>query len=171
MSGRPLAAARNYEQLLRQYPNSPQRLDARRWLDAHQEELERARAARRQAADPAEGGGGEGEVVEDPAAGGEEGAGAADAADRPDPPGEEGPVAVQLGAFSSLERARTLADAARSEGVEGLRIVRVEGSGLVRVRKGRFPSREAAADLRSRIAELGYDATVVTDADRESAIR
>lgn len=148
VAGRPLAASRRYEQLLREYPNSPHRLEARRWLDEHREEVARARAERAPSSEP----------------------GAEDSAPAEAGPPESGSVTVQLGAFSGLERARVLLRTARSEGIEDLRVVRVDGSGLIRVRAGRFPSREAASDLRSRVEEQGFEAAIVTDADREEPI-
>ena len=89
--------------------------------------------------------------------GGEEG-------DLPSP--AEAPFAVQLGAFSTLDRALDLAGAARAEGLE-VRIVQVEGSDLFRVRLGGFRDRDGAREEAERIRTLGLDATISTDRDRE----
>lgn len=199
VAGRVTTAARHYQQLLREYPDSPHRLEARRWLDEHREEVARAReegrarAEERTAAEPApeeapaapdeeelapdEASAAPAEEEpareEEPAAPDEE---RADAADEEEPAAEEtgggggGTVSVQLGAFSSVERARTFVRSARDEGITGLRLVRVQGSDLIRVRAGRFPSRESASSLRSRIEERGFSTAVVTDADQESPV-
>lgn len=176
VAGRPVAAARRYEQLLREYPDSPHRLEARRWLDEHREEVGRARAEAER--DAARTGGARDSAS---AAGGPGGAAAAGSARDTAAPGapaeeqaadtERGAVSVQLGAFGSEERARRLLQRAREEGVTGLRLVRVEGSDLIRIRTGRFSSRRAASSLRSRIEEQGFATAVVTDADRESPVQ
>lgn len=81
-----------------------------------------------------------------------------------------GRYAVQLGAFSSEARARTLERKARDAGFEA-RLVRLPGSRLVRVRVGRFDSTSAAAEVSKRLETRGFTAAVVTDADREEPIR
>lgn len=164
--GRHAAAADYYERILREYPESPHRLEARRWLEENRQVVARARderaAARREAA--AERAAPERAAPETAASEGADTAGE-EAGSAP------GPVAVQLGAFSSEERARSVLEAARSEGFDRLRLVRTPESDLVRVRAGRFPDREAADALRTRLQERGFDAVVVTDASRERAIR
>lgn len=144
-AGRVWGAARYFERLLRDYPDSPHRLEARRWLDQNREAVSRAR-------------------TEAPSSS----PGPSD--DPPSATTESLPVTVQLGAFASEEGARGLVRRAEEEGIEDVRIVRVAGSRLLRVRAGRFPDRSAASGLRSRIQDLGFDAAVVTDAEEERMI-
>lgn len=77
------------------------------------------------------------------------------------------PWAVQLGAFSSASGAREVAERARAAGFQP-RLVRTPGSDLVRVRLGNFPDEAAARGLLQQIRTRGLEATVVSDADRES---
>jgi cell division septation protein DedD len=98
---------------------------------------------------------------------------AADTAQAPTPtaaPTASGRYAVQLGAFSTDERARALQSKARDAGFEA-RLVRVSGSTLIRVRVGRFDSSSAADPLMKRLEALGFTVAVVPDADRERPVR
>ena len=124
-------AARHFRTLLRDYPESPHRREARQWLD---------RFGDASGAVPAR-------VVEAPE----------EEAEGPRP------YAVQLGAFSSERRARRLAERARSAGLDP-RLVRIPGSGLLRVRVGRFPDSPAAEAVLGDVRTLGFEATIVTDA-------
>jgi cell division septation protein DedD len=81
-----------------------------------------------------------------------------------------GRYAVQLGAFSSEARARSMQHRAEGAGFEA-RVVRVPGSRLLHVRVGRYDSSSAAADVSKRLEGLGFTAALVTDADREEPIR
>lgn len=160
-AGRMLDAAGHFEQLLRDYPESPHRLEARRWMEANREAVSRARAASRSAdagGDPVE--------IRPPTVDDDVGDRSGSASSAPG----AGPVSVQLGAFSSEARARDLVERAEAQGIDGLRLVRVEGSRLFRVRTGRFPDRSAATSLRSRIEGLGFDARIVTDGEEESMV-
>lgn len=78
--------------------------------------------------------------------------------------------AVQLGAFSTDERARTVQRKAQDAGFEA-RLVHLPGSRLVHVRVGTFDSSAAATELLRRLEELGFTVAVVTDANREERIR
>lgn len=175
-------AERYFRTLLRDYPESPLRLEARRWLDGGEgrmvltppsgvEEAGEAGEERQGAAEGSEGreGGAEGvqasegvgEVVrnaegEDPA--------------RDEPAAANGDYSVQLGAFSSRERANRLAREVRGAGLEP-RVVRVGRSSLIRVRVGRFELESGAERLYDRVIDMGYEATVVSDAAREVPIR
>ncbi|MCG6956811.1 MAG: SPOR domain-containing protein [Gemmatimonadetes bacterium] len=98
---------------------------------------------------------------------------AADTTQAPTPtaaPAASGRYAVQLGAFSTDERARALQAKARDAGFEA-RLVRVPGSSLTRVRIGRFDSSSAADSLVKRLEALGFTVAVVPDADRERPVR
>ena len=92
----------------------------------------------------------------------------------PEEPPEEAPVesggyAIQLGAFSDATGARRFADRAEAEGFR-VRMVRVPGSELVRVRVGRFESQEEALELIRRVKASGFDVALVTDAAQEDPI-
>ncbi len=154
---RTLEAAGHYEQLVQEYPDTPEQLEARRWLDEHRDAVSRARTDTTTPEPP--------DTVELEAE--EEAPVRQMVADRFDAP--DLPVAVQLGAFSTVERARIVAEEAREEGFD-VRLVRVEGSELVRVRAGHFPDRSAARDLRDRLRGTGMDAVIVTDAREERPI-
>ena len=193
-----LGAAGHYLALLQDYPRSQERVRARQWLSEHSEELEAAeaetalvaaavRAAADSAAAEAASKAVEIEVADAPAEveeqtpelgkqapGVEEQASQVEEparADRVDNPADSaGRHSVQLGAFSTEERARGLARTVARAGFE-TRVVRVEGSSLVRVRIGRFTERSAATELMARIEGLGYDAAVVSDVRKEGPIR
>lgn len=189
--GTPSEAARLFEQLLRDYPESPHRLEARRWLDRHPDSVpggstvagggEDADAGEddraRDSADAREGteADGDGEASEPAstraATGGEPAADSAPERGGTDPePGVAGRFSVQLGAFSTGERARVFLRRARERGVEDLRLVRVRGSDLVRVRAGHFDRPEAAAALRERLRGLGLETAIVENADEEEVL-
>lgn len=78
--------------------------------------------------------------------------------------------AVQLGAFSSLERARALADRLRHAGYDP-RVVGIPEDELARVRVGRFPVREEAEVLAEELAGHGFEVRVVSDAWCEDRVR
>lgn len=88
---------------------------------------------------------------------------------REEAPVESGGYAVQLGAFSDATGARRIADRAEAEGF-GVRMVRVPGSELVRVRVGRFENQEDALELMRRVKAGGFEVTLVTDAAQEDPI-
>lgn len=77
--------------------------------------------------------------------------------------------AVQLGAFSTIERARALADRLRHAGYQP-RIVGVPGDELARVRVGRFPVREEAEALATDLLGRGFEVRVVADAWSEERV-
>ena len=76
---------------------------------------------------------------------------------------------VQLGAFSTLERAQDLAERVRAAGFEP-RLVRVPPSDLVRLRVGVFEDDDSAADVYYRIVQAGFDAAIARDVTREEPI-
>jgi hypothetical protein len=78
----------------------------------------------------------------------------------------EGAWSVQVGAFSGLDRARSVAE--RLEGVGfGARVVRLPDSRLVRVRVGRYGTRQAAEAAARAVVEAGFEAMAVGDARDE----
>ena len=80
-----------------------------------------------------------------------------------------GARSVQLGAFSSEERAWALYQRAVAAGLDA-RVVRVAGSDLIRVRIGLFPSLNEAEATSRRVQDLGFETAVVEDLDREERI-
>ena len=162
-----LGAAGYYRTLLQDYPRSPERVRARQWLSDHSEEIEEAEEAVAlpgvEEPEPAEPDAGVQNPVEEPAE--------QEAPEQEEAPAEEVVgYAVQLGAFSTEERADRFAETLAQAGLE-TRVVRVEGSPLLRVRVGRFAERSAASELMAAIDRLGYDAAVVSDVAKEGPIR
>jgi cell division septation protein DedD len=84
----------------------------------------------------------------------------------PPPPEPPRPYAVQLGAFSDIERAELLASEAAARGLE-VRVVLVEGSPLFRVRLGAYSDRTAATTRVEELQRSGLDALVSGDRERE----
>ena len=76
--------------------------------------------------------------------------------------------AVQVGAFESEERARSLVAAVNASGFRA-RMVRVTGSALVHVRIGTFLDRTGAAELMVRVRRRGHEATIAVDVAEEGA--
>ncbi len=76
------------------------------------------------------------------------------------------PYTLQLGAFSSSDNAGALADRARSEGLD-VRVTQVEGSPLFRVRMGGFPSRVEAEQAAELPRQLGFEVMLGSDGNRE----
>ncbi len=150
------AASRRFGDLVRNYPVSPFREEAEDWLQANAEAI---------AALPAESPPGA-EAPPDPILG-----------ERPEP--EErtdslsarasGEFAVQVGAFLSTARARSLADRLTEAGFVS-RLVMVPGSELVRVRVGRFATREEAGSTVEELENAGFEVTIATDAESEEVI-
>jgi cell division septation protein DedD len=148
-------AARYFQTLVTDYPRSPQRRRAQEWLAENLGAIEAAALTA------------EAEVQ----------AGAADADARepePSPPFQAEPVstryAVQVGAFESEERARSLLVSINASGFRA-RIVRVPGSSLLRVRIGAFLDRTGAVGLMDRVRRRGYEATIVVDVAEEEPMR
>jgi hypothetical protein len=138
-------ARSHFTTLARDYPGSPYRQEARAWLREHA-------GATRLPSPPSPG-----EVApSDPDVSGQVASG--------------GPVSVQLGAFRSLERARTLSRRVQEAGFEP-RLVTVPGSDLYRVRLGRFDGRPPAEALARELAGEGFESTIVTDARSEEEVR
>jgi cell division protein FtsN len=176
-------AAEYFRTLVSDYPRSPRRRQAEEWLSDHSMVVEEAEAAAREAEAAAR----EEEAVAQEAATGA--SSAADAAADPsaasdaatdvqeaevDSPARAETVsrryAVQVGAFESEERARSLLAAVNASGFDA-RIVRVPGSPLVRVRIGAFPDRTGAAELMNRVRRRGHEATIAADVADEEPMR
>ena len=136
-----------FERLLRDYPSSPRIPEAESWIRIHSRQI---------AALPP--------PSSTPISTPEADTGSEVAV------GEEvGDFSIQLGAFRSLERARSLADQLREEGFHP-RMVRTPGNDLARVRIGRFPVREPAESLARELESRGYEVTLVVDAGSEEQV-
>lgn len=175
-------AAERFRTVVRDYADTPQRLEALRWLERHGGRAEEM-AALAPSTPPREE---RGARPEEPAAqrGGEPGATAGgeagpppSSAAEPSPPPEPGvsrvetaTFAVQIGAFSREEGARALAARAEEQGLAA-RLVRVPGSELIRVRVGRFGGVEDARTTEARLRRLGFETAVVSDVPAELPIR
>ena len=136
-------ARASFEGLIRDYPSSPRVPEAELWIRTHAQEI---------AALPP--------VSKPPAPEPEAEA---------EPRDEVGDFTVQMGAFRSLERARSLADQLRGAGYRP-RVVRTPGNDLARVRIGRFTSREGAEAQARGLEGLGFEVTLVTDAGSEERV-
>ena len=165
-------AAGYFRTLVTDYPRSPQRRQAEEWLSEHVWAVEEAEAAAREeeAAVREE----EAEVREEEAEV-REAAADADArepdVDSPDRTESATPgYAVQVGAFESEERARSLVAAVNASGFRA-RMVRVTGSALVHVRIGTFLDRTGAAELMVRVRRRGHEATIAVDVAEEEPMQ
>ncbi len=158
-------AAGYFRTLVTDYPRSRLRRQAEEWLSENIVAVEEAEAAAR----------------EEEAAAGEEEAEAREAAANADAlePEEDSPdgaetasprYAVQVGAFESEERARSLLAAVNASGFRA-RIVRVPGSPLVRVRIGTFLDRTGADELMVRVRRRGHEATIAVDVAEEEPVQ
>lgn len=162
------AAVDYLEILVRDYPESPHRVEARSLLSRM------AGGARPEAAT---------EPAPPPAAPVPAETVADAPSERDDPPpapttaepaAEPGPYTVQLGAFSTETRALTLALEIRDAGFAGPfepRVVRLDGSELARVRIGGFATRDEAQAFAAKVRERGFEAVVSSDRDREERVR
>ena len=93
----------------------------------------------------------------------------------PDPasgpaPAPGGRVAIQVGAFRELTGARGVMIELQRAGFTDIRLVRVPGNNLIRVRIGRFENRAAASATLARLAANDISAVLVTDADTETRV-
>lgn len=80
-----------------------------------------------------------------------------------------GDFTIQLGAFSTLERAETLLRRVSDAGFEG-RLVTVPGSDLIRVRVGTFDSADGANEVLWRLRDQDFTAQLARDAQREERV-
>ncbi len=158
-------AAGYFRTLVTDYPRSPQRRQAEEWLSEHVWAVEEAEAAAREAEAAAREA--EAEV--------REAAADADArepdVDSPDRAESATPgYTVQVGAFESEERARSLVAAVNASGFRA-RMVRITGSALVHVRIGTFLDRTGAAELMVRVRRRGHEATIAVDVAEEEPMQ
>ena len=165
-------AAGYFRTLVTDYPRSPQRRPAREWLAENLVAIEEAELEAELAA-AAEAELAEAELPEAETVLAE----AADAEFRepePDPPVPAETVssryAVQVGAFESEERARSLLASVNASGFRA-RIVRVTGSALMHVRIGAFFDRAGAVELMDRVRRRGHEATIAMDVAEEEPMQ
>lgn len=171
-------AARAMETLVRDHPGSSLVADARSWLERHRDDVAREETAAETdppASERSAAGAARPALSDAPPVRGGTPARTSDGARAAAPAGDEpgaatADFAVQLGAFSTVARARVLEERARRAGLEP-RLVTVAGSPLVRVRVGRFPDEGAAGGLRGRALDLGFEAMVVRGAGAETPVR
>ncbi len=157
-------AAGYFRTLVTDYPRSPQRRQAEEWLSEHLVAVEEAEAAALEA-----------ESADDEAETTAQGAAVVDALEpEAEPPDRAVTVsahyAVQVGAFESEERARNLLASVRASGFRA-RIVRVQGSPLLRVRIGDFLDRTGAVELMDRVRGRGHEATIAADVAQEEPMQ
>jgi len=157
-----IGAAGYFESVLRDYPGSNGAAEGERWLQRWDSQVVEARALAR-AAQPEQDPVIADASPPDPDATPEEILAPVEAETEHD---TSGSYAVQLGAFRSVERARIVEGRAREAGLEA-RIVRVEGSDLVRIRVGWYETSRQATEVMREIRELGLEAAVVRDAQQE----
>jgi len=166
--GDQVAGVQYLEILTRDYPLSPHRLEARALMT-------------RMTQDPPESWSLFAATSPGPGPGAEPGAVPSPRPPLPATPGGTAPVreedrsssmdfTLQLGAFATESRALGLAQEARDRGLD-VRVVRVEGSELTRVRMGAFPTREGAEEESRRLRLLGFEAVISSDRIRESWVR
>lgn len=167
-----LTAARYFEDLRRDYPASAARLEAVEWLDENADRVERARSA------PAASAPAPATPVATPPPTGTTSAPPTGTTTPPPAGTTSAPQTgtevrrnwgVQLGAFSTVERARDLAARAEAAGFE-TRLVRIPGSDLVRLRVGKYEDAAGAEAAYDRVVAAGFDAAVVQDVSSEVPI-
>jgi cell division septation protein DedD len=160
------AAERHVATIVRDYPASPVRPEAEAWLRSAGTLPPATEAARPPVSSP-------------PTAG----AGAAQPADttplppiRPATPRPPAPAdavlswSVQFGAFTDEDRAFALHQELVAAGLAA-RLVRVEGSGFLHVRIGRFETRPEASQQLQRVTAQGYTAAIIRDDRAEELVR
>ena len=81
-----------------------------------------------------------------------------------------GRVAIQIGAFRELTGARGMQRQLEDAGFRDVRLVRVPGNQLIRVRVGKYENRAAAANTLARLANANFSAVLVTDANTETRV-
>ena len=153
------AAARHFEALAEDYPASRHAAAATEWLARHPAAIAELRSGRESAVAEAPVTEGRGTLEE----------ASAETRDVQSYVDGTGGYAVQLGAFSGVTRARRIADRAEAEGLS-VRMVRVPGSELIRVRIGRFENQDDALEAMRRVKADGFDVALVTDAAQEEPI-
>ena len=163
-------AAGYFRTLVTDYPRSPQRRRAQEWLTENfvaVEEAEFAEAESRES-ESRESESREPELPEPEFPGPEPREPEVDA---PEPAeAVAARYAVQVGAFESEERARSLLASINASGFQA-RLVHVTGSTLVHVRIGAFLDRAGAVELMDRVRRRGHEATIAVDVGEEEPMQ
>lgn len=168
-------AAGYFQTLVTDYPRSPLRRGAEEWLAEHSVVIEEAAPADAGAAEPVLDGA-EPEAVAQPPDVDALGPDVGVLAPEPEvvtPERSEtvsARFAVQVGAFESEERAKSMLASVNASGFQA-RIVRVQGSTLVHVRIGAFLDRAGAVELMNRVRGRGHEATLAEDVAREEPMQ
>lgn len=156
-AGDSLAAVGHVDRLAREYPASAARREAEAWLATA------GPAPPKVAGPPVGPAPGAAQAADSVAA---EDVTAPSTEERPDTAAPRGQFTVQLGAFSSYERAEALRVRAVDAGFEA-RLATVPGSALVRVRVGVFDEQEGAEAILRRLLDRGFTAALARDAQSE----
>jgi cell division septation protein DedD len=162
-AGDSAVAAGYVDRLVQEYPASPVRREAQAWL-ATAGPVPEPPATGTPGAAPAHR---EQRAVAPPGAPGPQPTAAPPKRD-PEPVGR-GDFTIQLGAFSTLERAEALLRRVSDAGFEG-RLVTVPGSELIRVRVGTFDSADGANQVLWRLRDQDFTAQLARDAQREERV-
>ena len=155
--GDSLEAVGHVDRLAREYPASSARREAEAWLATAGPAPPKLTPTLEDP--PAQASG-----VSDTAAAG--GVAAPPPEERQDTAAPRGEWTVQLGAFSSHERAEALRLRAADAGFAA-RLVTVPGSSLIRVRVGVFDEQAGAEAILRRLLDRGFTAALARDAQRE----
>jgi cell division septation protein DedD len=86
-------------------------------------------------------------------------------------PRSKSPIAIQIGAFRELSRARATKTELERAGFTDIRLVRVPGNTLIRVRIGKFNDRAAASAMLARLGDANISAVLVNDTNSETVVR
>jgi cell division protein FtsN len=80
-------------------------------------------------------------------------------------------VAIQIGAYRELSGARAAQTELERAGFSDIRLVRVPGNTLIRVRIGKYSNRAAASAMLARLGAAKISAVLVNDANSETVVR
>lgn len=86
-------------------------------------------------------------------------------------PTAAGRVTIQVGAFRELSGAQSVKRQLERAGFTDIRLVRVPGNQLLRVRIGKFADRPAAAAVLAALARADISAVLVSDAHTETPVK
>ena len=164
-AGDSAAAAGHVDRLVQEYPASPVRREAQAWLATAGPVPEPVTTGTPGAAPPQQG---QRDAAPPAAQVPQPQPTAAPRQEDPRPVGR-GDFTIQLGAFSTLERAEALLRRVSDAGFEG-RLVTVPGSDLIRVRVGTFDSADGANEVLWRLRDQDFTAQLARDAQREERV-
>lgn len=161
-------ARRNVAALARDYPSSQSRTQAEAWLRGAGPPLQQAQASSGAPSESRPAAQGATASLPAPDAGP---GGIRPSAARPAAPADAVlDWFVQFGAFADEDRAFALHQELVRAGLAA-RLVRVEGSGFLHVRIGRFATREEASTQLAQVEQRGFTASIVKDDRAEEVVR